>query len=70
MLQFLDNRTLVRTRFPDGIYGLNFYEKNAPEGKPEWVRTFSKYSKTVDKDTEYVVCDDLDTLIWRARISY
>ncbi len=69
MLSFLRDRALVRVRFPEGIYGLNFYEKNAPEGTPEWVRTFSKYSKTTEGETNYVVCNDLDTLIWLANLA-
>jgi bifunctional non-homologous end joining protein LigD len=69
MLSFLRDRALVRVRFPEGIYGLNFYEKNAPEGTPEWVRTFSKYSKTTEGETNYVVCNDIDTLIWLANLA-
>ncbi len=34
MLPFLNDRALVRTRYPDGIHGENFYEKDAPKGKP------------------------------------
>lgn len=63
MLPFLKDRALVRTRYPDGIEGESFYEKDAPRGKPDRVQTFPKYSRSVDRDTEYVVCNDLDTLI-------
>lgn len=69
ILPFLEDRALVRTRYPDGIYGESFYEKDAPKGKPDWVHTFTKYSKSVDKDTEYVVCNDLDTLLWLANLA-
>lgn len=63
MLPFLKDRALVRTRYPNSIDGASFYEKDAPRGKPHWVRTFTKYSRSVDRDTEYVVCNDLDTLL-------
>lgn len=69
MLPFLMDRALVRTRYPDGIDGESFYEKDAPRGKPDWVETFTKYSRSVDKETEYVVCNDLDTLLWLANLA-
>lgn len=69
MLHLLRDRTLVRTRYPDGIKGKGFYEKDIPGGAPDWVQTFTKYSASVDKDTDYVVCNDLDTLIWLANLA-
>ena len=69
MLPYLRDRTLVRTRYPDGIRGEGFYEKDKPGGAPDWVQTYTKYSASVDKDTEYVVCNDLDTLIWLANLA-
>ncbi|MHA2394734.1 MAG: non-homologous end-joining DNA ligase [Promethearchaeota archaeon] len=69
LLPFLRDRALVRTRYPDGITGEGFYEKDMPKGAPEWVQSFTKYSASVDKDTSYVVCNDLDTLIWLANLA-
>ena len=69
ILPFLKDRALVRTRYPNGIDGENFYEKDVPKGTPDWVQTFIKYSQSVDRDTEYVVCNDLDTLIWLANLA-
>lgn len=69
MLPYLRDRALVRTRYPDGITGENFYEKDAPKGTPEWVKTFTKHSPSAGKDTSYVVCNDLDTLIWLANLA-
>ena len=69
MIPFLTDRALVRTRYPDGIGVEGFYEKDAPRGTPEWVRTYTKYSESVAKDIEYVVCDDLNTLIWLANLA-
>ena len=69
MLQLLRDRTLVRTRYPDGIKGENFYEKDKPRGTPDWVQTFTKYSASVDRYTDYVLCNDLDTLIWLANLA-
>jgi bifunctional non-homologous end joining protein LigD len=69
MLPFLADRALVRTRYPDGVGGEGFYEKDAPKGTPEWVRTFTKFSESVGRDTSYVVCSDLDTLVWLANLA-
>jgi bifunctional non-homologous end joining protein LigD len=69
MLPFLRDRALVRTRYPDGVGGEGFYEKDAPKGTPKWVRTFTKFSVSAGKDTDYVVCGDLDTLVWLANLA-
>lgn len=69
MLPFLRNRTLVRTRYPDGINEVGFYEKDIPKGTPEWVQTHKKYSKSSEKYTNYVVCNDLDTLLWLSNLA-
>lgn len=68
-LPFLKDRALVRTRYPNGITGKGFYEKDSPKGIPEWIETFTKYSTSVDKDTSYVVCNELDTLVWLANLA-
>ena len=69
MLGFLMNRPLVLTRFPDGIDQKGFYEKDAPQGTPSWVNTVTFYSETAKRDVNYVLCNDLDTLIWLANIA-
>ncbi len=47
----------------------SFFEKNAPEGTPKWVKTKTIYSPTSKRDVHYVVCNDLDTLIWLANMA-
>src|SRR5436305_6610710 len=54
----LVNRPLVMTRFPDGIDGKSFYQKDAPEFAPEWIRTVSIWSEETQRDIRYFVCDD------------
>jgi len=68
MLVFLANRPLALTRFPDGIEKEGFYEKDAPQGTPSWVKTVSIYSDTAKREVNYVICDQLDTLIWLANL--
>jgi bifunctional non-homologous end joining protein LigD len=69
MLSFLAGRPLALTRFPDGVDKEGFYEKDAPEGTPPWVKTVSIYSDTAEREVNYVVCDQLDTLIWLANLA-
>ena len=71
MLPIIADRPLVLTRYPDGIEGekFSFFEKNAPEGTPEWVKTKTIYSPTSKRDVHYIVCNDLDTLIWLANLA-
>jgi bifunctional non-homologous end joining protein LigD len=69
MLGFLKNRVIVMNRYPDGIDKDGFYEKDAPAGIPPWVETFNTYSETAQREINYVVCNDLDTLIWMANLA-
>jgi bifunctional non-homologous end joining protein LigD len=69
ILPYLRDRPVVLNRFPDGIHGEGFYEKDAPMGTPEWVETFLQHSETTGKDVRYVVCNNLDTLIWLANLA-
>jgi len=69
MLRFLANRPIVLTRYPNGIDGGSFYEKAAPEGTPSWVATYKIFSETANRDVNYVLCNDLDTLIWLANLA-
>jgi bifunctional non-homologous end joining protein LigD len=71
LLPIIADRPLVLTRYPDGIEGdkFSFFEKNAPEGTPEWVKIKTIYSKASRRDVNYIVCNDLDTLIWLANLA-
>jgi bifunctional non-homologous end joining protein LigD len=71
ILPVIADRPLVLTRYPDGVEGekVSFFEKNAPEGTPDWVKTKTIYSPTSKRDVHYIVCNDLDTLIWLANLA-
>jgi bifunctional non-homologous end joining protein LigD len=55
---YLKDRPVVLTRYPDGIEGKSFYQKNAPEFTPAWARR-----ETID-GTDYFVCNELRTLLY------
>jgi bifunctional non-homologous end joining protein LigD len=62
MLPYLKDRPLVLTRFPDGITGKSFYQKDAPDFAPAWVRTERIYSRDTERDIAYLVVDDVEML--------
>lgn len=55
---YLRDRPVVLTRYPDGIEGKNFFQKNAPEFVPDWMPTCR-----ID-DTEYFLCNERDALLY------
>jgi bifunctional non-homologous end joining protein LigD len=62
LLPYLRNRPVVMTRFPDGIDGKSFYQKDAPDWTPGWVRTVPIWSTDTEREIRYFVCDDVETL--------
>jgi bifunctional non-homologous end joining protein LigD len=72
LLPHLRDRALTRIRFPDGVGGGSFFEKNAPAGTPDWVRreTLPVPGSSTGRETlDYVVVDDLPTLVWLANLA-
>ncbi|AYO31621.1 DNA polymerase domain-containing protein [Biomaibacter acetigenes] len=65
ILPHLKDRPMVFTRYPDGIYGKAFYQKNIPEYEPEWLETFETISDE-DKIIRYAVINDKESLLWAA----
>jgi bifunctional non-homologous end joining protein LigD len=63
LLPHLGDRPLTLKRYPNGVEGGHFYEKNCPSHAPEWVR-----KERVDK-IDYCVCDNLATLVWLANLA-
>jgi bifunctional non-homologous end joining protein LigD len=63
LLPHLRDRPLTMKRYPDGVDGGHFYEKRIPSHAPEWIRR-----ERVGK-IEYIVCDDLPTLVWLANMA-
>ena len=69
ILPHLHGRALTRKRYPDGVEGEPFFEKNAPMHKPDWVKTAPVWSGRNRKTIHYVLADDLATLIWLANLA-
>jgi bifunctional non-homologous end joining protein LigD len=63
LLPHLRDRPLTLKRYPNGVEANHFYEKRRPSHAPEWVRGAEAF------DIEYVVCDDVPTLVWLANLA-
>jgi bifunctional non-homologous end joining protein LigD len=64
LVPYLRDRPLVLTRFPDGIHGKSFFQKDAPAFVPAWVRTERVWSEHAGREIDYFVCDDVDSLLY------
>ena len=66
ILPYLADRPVVLTRFPDGIHGKSFFQKNAPDFAPSWIRRIRLYSEGSERDLDYFVAEDLESLLYVA----
>jgi bifunctional non-homologous end joining protein LigD len=69
ILPHLAGRALTRKRYPDGVEGEAFFEKNAPQYRPDWVKTAPIWSGRNRRNVNYVLADDLATLVWLANLA-
>ncbi|POM24849.1 putative DNA ligase-like protein [Actinomadura rubteroloni] len=72
LLPHVRARAATRIRYPDGVDGQKFFEKNAPSHTPDWVRTVTiatPGSSRGRESVDYVVVDDLPTLVWCANLA-
>jgi len=74
LLPHVAGRPMTLKRYPDGVDGQSFFAKHAPAGLPDWVRTgeivsSSSRSRAPGEPIEYVVMDDLPTLMWAANLA-
>ncbi|NPV70921.1 MAG: DNA polymerase domain-containing protein [Firmicutes bacterium] len=69
LLKHLHNRPLVFTRYPDGIHGEWFYQKDTPEYAPEWLSTFRYETadpRSEKRVIEFVLANGVEDLAWIA----
>jgi bifunctional non-homologous end joining protein LigD len=68
LLPYLKDRPLVLTRFPDGIEGKSFFQKDAPAYAHDFVRTVRMYSAESERELNYFVCDSESALLYIANM--
>ena len=74
LLPLLADRAVTRIRWPHGVGGASFFEKNAPPGTPSWVRTAEvpttgSRAASGSGTLRFPICDDLATLTWLANLA-
>src|SRR6266508_3312602 len=69
LLPHLRNRPLTMKRYPDGVDGEFFYEKNCPSHRPKWVQTAKVWSEGNQRIMHYCLANDLPTLVWAANLA-
>lgn len=69
LLPHFRGRPVTLKRFPNGVFGDAFYEKNAPGFTPAWVKTFPVPRHEPGPPIDYVLINDLQTLLWAANIA-
>jgi bifunctional non-homologous end joining protein LigD len=67
LLPHLAGRALTVTRWPDGVEGKSFFQKQSPAHRPDWVRTATVASSS--KPIDYTLAEDLATLVWLANLA-
>jgi bifunctional non-homologous end joining protein LigD len=66
LLPYLHERPVVLTRYPDGIAGKSFFQKDAPGFAPEWLRTVKIWSEETEREIDYFVVDNEAALVYLA----
>src|SRR5437899_10531893 len=69
LLPHLKDRPLTMTRYPDGVEGEVFYEKNCPKHRPKWVQTAEVWSESNERMMSYCLVLDWATLICAAYLA-
>src|SRR5215204_3467819 len=64
LLPYLKDRPVVLTRYPDGITGKSFLQKDAPGFVPEWIRSERIWSEQGQRELDYFVCNDEQSLLY------
>jgi bifunctional non-homologous end joining protein LigD len=69
LLPHFRNRPVTLKRYPNGVFGEAFYEKDAPGFTPDWVETFPVPRRDGGPDINYILINDRPTLEWAASIA-
>jgi bifunctional non-homologous end joining protein LigD len=69
LVPHLKGRALTMKRYPEGVDHEYFFEKNAPMHRPEWVKTAPIWSESNHRTVNYILANDLPTLVWIANLA-
>ena len=69
LLPYLRDRPVVLTRYPDGIDGKSFFQKDAPGYAPSWIRRETMWSEQAEREIRYFVLEDVESLLYVANMA-
>ncbi len=65
LLKYVKGRALTLIRYPDGIHGESFYQKNKPNGTPDWIEFLALGKEKKD----YIIATEPALLVWLANLA-
>ncbi|WP_425057835.1 Multifunctional non-homologous end joining protein LigD [Sporomusa carbonis] len=69
LLPHLANRPLTMKRYPNGVDGKFFYQKDCPAHRPDWIKTIPVWSGSNSRNINFCNAADLPTLVWAANLA-
>ncbi len=69
LVPHLANKPLTLKRYPNGVDQLPFFEKNATQHRPDWIKTAPIWSEGNQRNVNYILANDLATLVWIANLA-
>ena len=69
LLPHLHGRPLTLKRYPDGVDGLSFFEKNCPSFHPPWLKVAPIWSESSRRTLEFCMAEDVASLVWLANLA-
>jgi bifunctional non-homologous end joining protein LigD len=69
LIPHIAGHPLTLKRYPEGVDHPFFFEKNAPKHRPDWVKTAPIWSEGNNRDVNYILPNDLPTLVWVANLA-
>lgn len=69
LLPWLKDRPIVLTRYPDGVEGKSFFQKDAPGFTPDWVRVEKMWSETTEREISFFLAEDVESIVYLANMA-
>ena len=69
LIPHLKDKPLTLKRYPGGVDQQFFFEKNATKHRPDWVKTVPIWSEGNQRNVNYILVNDVPTLIWIANLA-
>jgi bifunctional non-homologous end joining protein LigD len=68
IMPYMKDRPQSLNRFPNGIHGESFYQKNMAGKVDKWIKTFRRFSESVGEDKDFMICSDEASLIYMVNL--